>query len=344
MVAASLLERLDATASDEFVDTVYEVLSDDFAIRGAWLYVVDYGENLLRPLPTCAAPATPYDLFDIRRSVAGQVVLQRIATIEGSTEPIAWIPVSQRGEAVGVLGVQLRAATHAEPSLELANSLNVALGAAIVGARPRYDLLEGMRGAPELSLKAATQWSVLARTIHDEPGLQVAARVEPATKHVGDAWHFSLREGTLSFTLFDAVGHGINAAILSALAINGYRWSRRRGDALEATIQTVDRIIAVYGNGESFVTANVCELDRHTEMLTWVCAGHPSPFRDRSRRRPAASRRSAIAASRTPGRYPDASTATAARQRGAAVLGRRGRGNRRVEGALLRFPPASDRG
>ncbi len=278
LAGATLLERLDATASDQFVDTVFEVLSAYFAIRGAWLYVVDYGENTLRPLPTGAAPAPPDDRFDMRRSVPGKVVSERKAAIEGFDEPVVWIPISQRGEAVGVLGVQLRTSTDVEPLLEHTRGLNVALGAAIVGARRRYDLLEGTRGAPELTLEAAIQWSVLAPTIHDEPGLEVAARVEPATKHAGDAWDFALSDGTLSFALFDAVGHGINAAILSALAINSYRWARRRGDPLEGMVETMDRLIAVYGNGEPFVTANVCELDRGSGMLRWVCAGHPPPF------------------------------------------------------------------
>src|SRR4051812_21081774 len=152
LAEAELLERLDGTASDDFVDTVFDVLSDYFSVRGAWLYVVDYGENSLRPLPTGTAPAPPDDRFDMRTSVPGKVVSERVATVEGSREPVVWLPISQRGEAVGVLGVHVRSAADAESLLDLAPGLNVALGAAIVGARRRYDLLEAARGASELTL------------------------------------------------------------------------------------------------------------------------------------------------------------------------------------------------
>jgi serine phosphatase RsbU (regulator of sigma subunit) len=277
-VVAELLERLDGTSSDRFVDTVFDVLSDHFDIAGASLYVVDYGENSLRPFRASGTPASRDPRPDMRTSVAGKVLSERSATVEEADDAIVWLPVSQRGEAVGVLGVTMRARADADLLLQVAGGLSVALGAAIVGARRRYDLLEATRGASELTLEAAIQWSVLAPTIHEEPGLEVAARVEPATEYAGDAWDFSLREGALSFALFDAVGHGVKAAILSGLAINSYRWSRRRGEPLEATVQALDRIIAVYGDDEPFVTANVCELDRRSGVLTWVCAGHPAPL------------------------------------------------------------------
>jgi serine phosphatase RsbU (regulator of sigma subunit) len=275
-VATTLLERLDATESDDFVDAVFEVLSACFAIRHAWLYLIDYGENFLRPLPTTSAPPPPSDHLDIRAGLPGEVISSRTPRTDDADKSLVWLPISQRGEAVGVLSVGMRDAADTGVLLDVANGLTVALGAAIVGARRRYDLLETTRGAAELTLEAAVQWSVLAPTIHEEPELHVAARVEPSTKHGGDAWDFSLRTGAVSFALFDAVGHGVDAANLSALAINTYRWSRRCGDRIEVSVAAMDRVIATYGGGEDrFVTALVCDLDRRTGMLAWVCAGHP---------------------------------------------------------------------
>jgi len=279
-VATTLLERLDATESDAFVDTIFDVLSSCCAIRHAWVYVVDYGENYLQPLPTRRAPAPPADRLDIRDGLAGEVISRREARTDEVDGSMVWLPISQRGEAVGVLCVGVRDPADAGRFLSIARGLTVALGAAIVGARRRYDLLDAARGAADLTLEAAVQWSVLAPTIHDEPELQVAARVEPAKDHGGDAWDFSFREGAMAFALFDAVGHGIEAANLSALAINTYRWSRRRGDLLATTVTAMDAMIARYGGAtdDAFVTAVVCDLDLDSGLLSWVCAGHPPPL------------------------------------------------------------------
>jgi serine phosphatase RsbU (regulator of sigma subunit) len=160
----------------------------------------------------------------------------------------------------------------------VAAPLGVLLGAAIVGARRRYDLLEVVRGAPALRLESAIQWSVLAPTIHEEPGLEVAARVEPADEHAGDAWDFSVRDGQLTFALFDAMGHGLQAALTTTLVVSAYRWSRRRGDDLVTTARTLDEAVATAEPRDQFVTANLCQLEIATGQLTWLCAGHPAPL------------------------------------------------------------------
>jgi serine phosphatase RsbU (regulator of sigma subunit) len=271
-----MLQALDGAASDHFADQVFDVLAGTFPLRHAWIYLLDYSENLLRPLPTCTAPPPLPGFLEMRTSFGGRVLSNRTAAAD--QDGSVWVPITQRGEPVGVIDIGLARAADVFPLLELAGGLSVSLGAAIVGARRRYDLLESVRGASALTLEAAIQWSVLAPTVHEEPGLEVAARVVPATEHAGDAWDFSAHDTKLSFLLLDAVGHGLHAGLLSALAIGAYRWSRRKADDLAASAAIVDEAIAADRETVTFATAILGELERTTGYVSWVCAGHPPPL------------------------------------------------------------------
>jgi serine phosphatase RsbU (regulator of sigma subunit) len=271
-----MLQELDRAASDHFADQVFRVLAATFPLRHAWIYLLDYGENLLHPLPTRTAPTPPAGSLDVRTSFGGRVLSDRTDAV--AQDGSVWLPITQRGEPVGVIDIGLTRAADVFALLEVAGGLSVSLGAAIVGARRRYDLLESVRGASALTLEAAIQWSVLAPTVHEEPGLEVAARVIPATEHAGDAWDFSAHDTKLSFLLLDAVGHGLEAGLLSALAIGAYRWSRRRADDLVATAAIVDGVIAADRESPTFATAILGELERATGDVSWICAGHPPPL------------------------------------------------------------------
>jgi hypothetical protein len=264
---------LDAAPSNELAGVLHDVLAEPLGLRHVWLYLLDYAEECLCPAPSHRDPPPPGGPIAVRGTDAGRALTKRSPVL---ADGLLWVPVSQRGETVGVLGLGLGA--QVEPATAYAPSLGVLVGAAVVAARRRYDDWETVRGAAELALPASVQWATLAPTIHNEPAFEVAARLEPADEFGGDAWDFGVRDKSLAFGLFDATGHDLLAAVLGTLSTSAYRWARRRGGDLPAAAHAVDRAVREMEMPTRFVTGVMCELDGRTGELAWLCAGHPAPI------------------------------------------------------------------
>ena len=85
------------------------------------------------------------------------------------------------------------------------------------------------------------------------------------------------RSRPLDVTIYDAVGHGQHAALLSAVTIASLRHSRRTGLDLPGRLDAADHAVASMSPGD-FVTAQLGALSTTTGELSWVNAGHPPPL------------------------------------------------------------------
>jgi hypothetical protein len=264
---------LDAAPSSGLAAVLHDTLVEPLALRHVWLYLLDYGEDTLSLAASERDAGSPPDAIAVAGSAAGRALLARTPVV---AEGVLWVPVSQRGESVGVLGLGLRSGR--EPAAGTVNALGVMVGATVVAARRRYDDWETTRGADELTLPASVQWATLAPTIHREPAFDVAARLEPAEEFGGDAWDFGVRDTTLTFGIFDATGHDLHAAVLGALATSAFRWARRRGADLAGAATAIDDAVAAMGAPTRFVTGVLCDIDGSSGRLRWLCAGHPAPL------------------------------------------------------------------
>jgi serine phosphatase RsbU (regulator of sigma subunit) len=102
----------------------------------------------------------------------------------------------------------------------------------------------------------------------------VSGILEPCYEVGGDVFDYAVNATTTHLALFDAVGHGISASMLSTLALNAYRNARRCGLDLVDTYRSIDKWIrAEYPN--AFLTAILAELDCATGRYRRICAGHP---------------------------------------------------------------------
>jgi serine phosphatase RsbU (regulator of sigma subunit) len=107
----------------------------------------------------------------------------------------------------------------------------------------------------------------------------LGALLEPCYDNGGDVFDYALNEDVLHFAVFDAMGHGLSAAGVSAFAVSVYRHSRRRGLGLAATATAIDEALhEQYPQTTRFVTAVIAELDVASGALRWVSAGHPPPL------------------------------------------------------------------
>lgn len=100
----------------------------------------------------------------------------------------------------------------------------------------------------------------------------------PAYEVGGDCFDYALNGDTLHFAIFDAVGHGLRAAILTAAVVGAYRHARRSRVGLVDKYAVVDDVVHSQFDEEHFATAQMADLNVHSGMLRWVNAGHPRPL------------------------------------------------------------------
>lgn len=270
---ARLIMALDAAPPAEVVDTAFNVLREPLGLRHLDLYLADYGEELLRPLNGSAGGAA----LRVTGTVPGRAYISReTMEVEGNGGPDLWIPVFRRSENIGVLAVGF-----SEPHPEgrrVAAAVAMMLGGVVLTGRGHSDLFEVTRGAGDLSLAAALQWELLPLPTYSDPWVSIAGRVEPAYDIGGDAFDFAANDAMIHLAVFDAMGHGIDATLLTTLTISAYRLARRRNEDVEEVASELGAAVASHTGGDSFVTGHLCSLGLDEGVLSWVNAGHPVPL------------------------------------------------------------------
>jgi serine phosphatase RsbU (regulator of sigma subunit) len=129
-----------------------------------------------------------------------------------------------------------------------------------------------------MSLSAEMQWQLLPPLMMTTPQVAVAGALEPAYDVAGDSFDYALSDDVLHVCIIDAMGHGLNAAVMATLAIGAYRHARRIGVDLENLYAAMDEALASQFGPERFATAQMARLDVDSGRLRWVNAGHPSPL------------------------------------------------------------------
>jgi serine phosphatase RsbU (regulator of sigma subunit) len=106
----------------------------------------------------------------------------------------------------------------------------------------------------------------------------VSGLLAPAYEVGGDAFDYALNGNIAHVAVFDAVGHGLHAALLANLAVSCYRNCRRAGLPLVESVGEIDRALADGFGPERYATAIVGQLDVDTGVFRWVNAAHPAPM------------------------------------------------------------------
>ena len=147
-----------------------------------------------------------------------------------SSEAGVWVyaPVTERGEALGVL--ELLLADPPDPqTLRYLRSAARALSYIVIADRRHSDLYECGQRTEELSLEAEIQRRLLPPSYSCQAEqFALAACLVPANQVGGDTFDDIVDRDTLHLSITDAMGRGGAAALFATLAV-GLRNSRRRG-------------------------------------------------------------------------------------------------------------------
>lgn len=209
-----------------------------------------------------------------------QVLLaQEVAVVaEDDSYYSVLVPVTERGNAIGLLEVSLRT----KPDPDIVNYLvaaSHALAYVLIAARRHTDLFEWAQRDIPFSVAAEIQRRLLPSSYTLEAGpVTLAGWLEPSNTAGGDTFDYSLGREYLYLSLTDAMGHSIDAALLATLVVATLRNRRRMMEAPDEQANAANIEMQANASVDQFVTGLIARLHLADGTLEVVNAGHPTPY------------------------------------------------------------------
>lgn len=281
----SAVERaLREAAPHEIFDVVRSLVERRHGALTVDLLLVDYAMTRLQPvgvLPHTRAPVPVHDSAPGRAFGAQEPYC--VHDRPASTVTVH-LPVSVRGDRLGILSVTLPAAGGEGPAADVLADLQEcadALAHEVVVAERDTDLFLQARRAERLTLAAEMQWQLLPGRSCARAEYSLGAQLEPAYAIFGDSFDWSASADDLYVTVSNGMGEGIDAALLTNLCVNALRNARRAGLSLSDQAYLADQ--AVYGQyrGEQYLSTLLFRFHLPTGEVEVVDAGSPRVWRVR---------------------------------------------------------------
>ena len=288
----TLLADVEAASPVAAAEVVGAALTEALDARDVSFLIADYsGQSLIRLSHVSAAHARGglgrerAEAVPLVGSPHGEALAeQRVVVVIEEDGSRLFAPVTSRGEAVGVLELELDSPPDAQTLASVGRAAH-ALAYIVIANRRYTDLYEwGQRSRP-LSLEAEIQHRLLPGSYTCEGGqFTLAGWVEPAGDVAGDTFDFSVERDTLHLSMTDAMGHTLDAAVLATVLVGALRNARRRSVSLAEQAQLADEGLLRYAQDGAFVTGQLVRVDLPSGVASIVNAGHPAPIRIRDGR------------------------------------------------------------
>ena len=268
---------LRTAAPHRLLDALRAALTEQYGAASVELLMADYGLTVLQPVT--ALPCTG-DPVPVHGSAPGRAFGAQEPFVERRGErTLAHLPVSVRGDRLGVLTVGLPGAVRPEGVVgELAQIADV-LGHEVVVAERDTDLYLQARRRDRLTLAAEMQWQLLPGRACAREEFALGAQLEPAYAICGDNFDWSADADHLTLTVTNGMGQGIDAALLTSLAINALRNARRAGIGLADQAALADQAVYAQYQGQSYLSVVLLRFDLASGRVAVVDAGSPQLLR-----------------------------------------------------------------
>jgi serine phosphatase RsbU (regulator of sigma subunit) len=272
----SVLRRARLMAPADLASVVTEE-AQAHGLTNVVIYVTDYGQERLVRLPSAAddqAESATESSVAIDGSLPGRAYtrLDVVETDVGGRSR-TFVPLLAGMERLGVL--EAEGTDHLTEDIRDVASL---VGQLIISKGLHSDYLERARRLEPMSLAAEMQWALLPPLTFGSSRVLISGLLEPCYEVGGDAFDYALDADQAAVGIFDAMGHGVEASLLSSLGVGAYRNSRRIGLNLQDTFTEIDRVISRHRSGEAFTTGILGRVDLTTGRFTWISAGHLAPL------------------------------------------------------------------
>lgn len=267
-------------APHRLVDALREVLRTEHAAESVDLLMADYGLTVLQPVSPQPHTADP---VPVHGSTAGRAFGAQDPVVEELGDLVrVHLPVTVRGDRLGVLTVTLPSRRAAGTLPELADIAEV-LGHELIVAERDTDVYVRARRRDRLTLAAEMQWQLLPGRSCARPEYALGAQLEPAYAIFGDNFDWSAGADRLMVYITNGMGEGIEASLLTNLGINALRNARRAGISIEDQAALADQAVYAQYRGSSYLSVLLLDMELSTGRMKVVDAGSPRMLRLRGR-------------------------------------------------------------
>ncbi|MFI1467705.1 PP2C family protein-serine/threonine phosphatase [Streptomyces wuyuanensis] len=266
----TLLDVTSAAFVERYGAAVVELRLADYGMRS--LQTVDPGPGTSEPVPVDGSPQG--------RAFGSQ---EPHVTEDGEGRVAVHLPVTVRGDRLGVLTVRMAADAFSEADLPDLRLACEALGHEMLVAERDTDLYVLARRAARLTLAAEMQWQLLPGRACARDEFALGAQLEPAYAIFGDNYDWSVSSDHLTMAVTNGMGDGIEAALLSNLAVNALRNARRAGLGLADQAALADQAVYAHYRGRAYVSVLLLRFEFATGEVEVIDAGSPRLWRLRDR-------------------------------------------------------------
>jgi serine phosphatase RsbU (regulator of sigma subunit) len=258
---------LRAAPPDRLPEIVAEHLRRHFAAGRIEVLLGDLTLTGLSPVLDAGANGGPL----AQRCFGSQ---QPVVDINGAGSARLHLPLTTWGERLGVLLVE----TTLSSDTELVEELAVVADELAMALRAAYrdtDRYGRVRRRQRLTMAAELQWDLLpGRSLGDERFL-LAGQLEPAYAVCGDHFDWSVTGDRLTVTVLNGFGEGLEAALLTTLAVNAMRNARRSGAGIVEQAELASDAVYSRHGGAVHVATLLLEIDLVGGRVEAVDAGSP---------------------------------------------------------------------
>ena len=281
-----LLEAIEGSPPIDAVDVLAAELRQSIDARHVSLLIADLSGNSVVRLSHVTSGRKDRDGKNERTdslplpdSIYEQVLVsQRPAVLPEGDDWLVLSPVTERGDAIGILELCL----PVKPGDEMVGKLvsaGHALAYVLIASRRHTDVFEwGQRDRP-FSLSAEIQRRLLPSSYTVEGGaFTLAGWLEPANNVGGDTFDYSLEREYLYASITDAMGHSEESALLATLTVGALRNRRRQLASPAEQAAEADAALSATARPDQFVTGLVIRVHLADGTVELVNAGHPPPY------------------------------------------------------------------
>ena len=239
------------------------------------VYLVDHDQTVLVPVPSWTSVGR--EKLGVDGTLAGRVYRSGQALpFSSGGQAHLWVPLRDGVDRLGVLDVMVDDALElSDPGLlDQASWLASLLGSLITSLNPLGDGLENVRRQRPRSAAAELLWQLLPPATAGNDSMELAAWIAPADSVGGDAYDYDFAQYSVTFAIYDAMGHGLGAGLVAAAALAASRSARRDGAGLQQQLAAADHVVAEQFGDGTFLTAFVGHLDLRSGLLRYIRAGH----------------------------------------------------------------------
>ena len=287
-----LLEAVEGAPAVDAVDVLAAKLREMVDASHVSLLIVNYSGKAITRLSHVAADRRGQDgrseraeSIPLPGSIYEQVLFsQELAVVQEGGGWLVLVPVTERGDAIGLLELFLPHRPDRQTVRYLVSGAH-ALAYVLIASRRHTDVFELAQRDLPFSLAAEMQRRLLPSSYTIEGGpFTVAGWLEPACTVGGDTFDYSVDREYLYASITDAMGHSNKSALLATLAVGSFRNSRRSLASPAAQADIANAALLAEASPYQFVTGQLMRVRLADGVVELVNAGHPPPYRLRAGR------------------------------------------------------------